>query len=662
MPQAEATPNRIFKVTLAVCALLVSALPIQSTRAARAPMDAKTTERIATFERSLVAPGFRDQTSASFKLQDRMAHYCVPAVSVAVIENGKIAWAKAWGVGDAGKPAAVTPNTVFQAASLSKPVTALAALALVERGQLQLDGPINASLKSWNIPGNTLLTNQVTLRMLLSHKAGLSVGGFAGYEAGKPVPSTLQVLSGSTPANSGPVQFMQAPGSPTLYSGGGYTVVQQAMEDASGQGFADVVTSAVLSPLGMTRSSFAPPQPNADFAAGHNKTKPIPGLFRTHPELAAAGLWSTPSDLAKFAISIAGTTSAASGQPVRSVLNGHLSGQMRQSHGKVGYDFGLGLSIGNLESGRTFGHLGANAGYQSAMLVYEGGTHGAVVMTNADEGGWLIREILGAIAVAHNWPDYLPPVRQTQPLAGADLAKAAAAWTGEHQTASGVSVRVRQSGNNLYARMESADGKELTSVQGWHKLHALAPTANSATSSAANAFAVGTSPMTLHAGSDGKPAHMESARLGTLNFVSRGQPVAATAALSNSNARYGANTAYEIFLRGGFNDWGFTAPLLRSGQPLPNTSQGTTPSSMIGSAEVELREGLHEFKFADPYFEFFDQGALPEDAPIQAGTPGMALAVAGSNAKVQISKPGKYRFELHRSPAGAYSTSVVAAQ
>ncbi len=192
-------------------------------------------------------------------LQDAMARLNVPGVSVAVIKAGKIAWSRGYGVAWVGGPA-ITPRTLFQAASISKPVAAMAALRMVEQGQLDLDADINTSLTSWKLPEGK---GKPSVRQLLSHTGGMTVSGFPGYAAGKSVPTLVQVLDGAWAANTKAIKVDTAPGSAMRYSGGGYTVLQQAMIDRSGKPFDVLLRESVLRPLGMSESSFSQPLPAA---------------------------------------------------------------------------------------------------------------------------------------------------------------------------------------------------------------------------------------------------------------------------------------------------------------------------------------------------------------------------------------------------------------
>jgi CubicO group peptidase (beta-lactamase class C family) len=344
-------------------------------------------------------------------LADEMQRLHVPGVSIAVIRKGKIAWTKGYGVAAKdGQP--VTPDTLFQAASISKPLTSLAALRMVEANKLALDADINTALSSWKLPPGPKGAH-ATLRQLLSHTAGTSVSGFPGYAHGAAVPSLVQVLDGAPPANTKPVRIENQPGKAWNYSGGGYTVVQQALIDRAGKPFADLLAETVLAPLGMKDSRFAQPLPAdllARAAMPHDgKGEPYKGGPYTYPELAAAGLWTTPSDLARFAIGVQRNADT----------NGHplLSPAMaRTMLTPVKNGYALGLEIEGKDASLSFGHGGSNMGFQNSLLAYFGKGDGIVVMTNGDAGAELAQSILRAAAFEYRWPSNQTTMRKAVEL------------------------------------------------------------------------------------------------------------------------------------------------------------------------------------------------------------------------------------------------------
>ena len=348
-----------------------------------------------------------NQTPKFTPLAQRMAKLKVPGVSVAVIHDGQIEWARGFGVTRVDGPS-VTEGTKFQAASISKPVFAVAVLHQVDAGKVKLDTDISESLKSWTLPESELTrTQKVTLRRLLSHTAGLNVHGFPGYEVGAALPNLLQILDGTPPANTDPIRVNLLPGSKHRYSGGGYVLAQLALSDVTGEIFSDLMRDTVLAPFGMTHSSFEqpliPPRPGDDVAWPHRSNgKTVRGGPHIYPEMAAAGLWTTPSDLARFALglrdALAGNSTVISATTARNMLT------------PVAGDAGMGIFVGGSTSRKLFAHNGGNEGYRCMLVAYEDG-EGAVIMTNGDQGDELAGELMRTIAYVYDWPDYQPKVR-----------------------------------------------------------------------------------------------------------------------------------------------------------------------------------------------------------------------------------------------------------
>ena len=391
-------------------ALALAALISFATRSGEASQHAdKVFERIARVEKGLLPAVVIKGQSNAMAIAERMAHYNVPGVSVAVINDGKLEWAKGYGVTEAGGTTPIKAETMFQAASISKPVAAMGALALVEQGKLSLDEDVNAKLKSWKVPDNEFTKEQkVSLRRLASHSAGLTVHGFRGYAADEPVPTAVQLLDGVKPANSAPVRVNVLPGSLWRYSGGGITVMQVLMGDVSGKAFPALMRESVLDKIGMKNSTYEQPLP-AEFAvraaSGHRGNGQIvKGKWHTYPEMAAAGLWTTPTDLAKFAIEIQQANAGKSANVLSQAM-------VKQMLTKQSGDYGLGVGVGGEGAARTFSHGGSNEGFKCMMFAYVETGQGAVVMTNGDQGSQLAGEVLRAIAREYGWPDYKPTER-----------------------------------------------------------------------------------------------------------------------------------------------------------------------------------------------------------------------------------------------------------
>lgn len=341
-------------------------------------------------------------------LTARMAELNTPGVSIAFIERGRVKWVRAYGVADAGSGRRVTAATLFQAASMSKAVAAATALRLADQGRLDLDADVNRRLKAWSVPASPFTAQTpVTLRALLSHTAGLTVSGFPGYPADKPVPTTLQILDGTPPANTPPVRSWETPGR-YAYSGGGYTVAQLVIAEAGGRPYPELAQDLVLRPARMAMSAMAQPLPESrvgEAASGHNaKGEVIPGARNTYPEYAAAGLWTTPSDYGRFLIAL---QRSWAGQPGALLKPASAKAMMTPVDASAGY--GLGLVIGRRGGHAYIEHGGSNAGFRSDALAFlDGPGQGVVIMTNGDNGAILASEILAALAKAYGWGEPAP--------------------------------------------------------------------------------------------------------------------------------------------------------------------------------------------------------------------------------------------------------------
>ena len=340
---------------------------------------------------------------AAMNILDRMKYYNVPGVSVAVIDNGEIAWAKGYGIKETSSNDPVTTETLFQAASISKPVTALGILRLVEKGILDLDAPVNDKLVSWKVPENEFSEKEkVTLRHLLTHSAGLTVSSFPGYAAPEQIPTPVQVLDGEKPANTSPVRIDSIPGSAWRYSGGGFVVTQLLVADVSGGSFQEYMQTTVLAPLEMNHSTFEQPLPQEKVdqaVSGHQVNgEAVQGKWHVYPELAAAGLWTTPSDLCRFAIELQKSVAGVSNK----VISQEMALKML-APGIGGWGLGMGLGASREEEKRSFSHGGGNKGFVCMLFAFVNKGQGAVIMTNSDNGNELVFEILRALSSVYGW-------------------------------------------------------------------------------------------------------------------------------------------------------------------------------------------------------------------------------------------------------------------
>jgi CubicO group peptidase (beta-lactamase class C family) len=328
-------------------------------------------------------------------LRDALAALNIPSVSVTLIDGGMLAWTHAWG--------AASEQTLYQAASLSKLVTAVAALRLVDLGQLKLDRNVNQDLVGWRVPDNPMTAGHpVTLRGLLSMTAGVGVAGYVGYQPGVPLPTLEQILDGAPPANSQPVRVDNIPGTRYAYSGGGYEIVQALIESKHFGSFDRALHELVFSRAGMRSSIFAQPLPIALMgraARGHYADgRELAGGWRVVPELAAGGLWSTPTDLAKLLIEI---VRAYRGEP-RQVISQAVAVDMltRQNSGP----YGLGGAIAGSGESLVLMKRGQNVGYQGYMLIFPRTGQGIVVLSNSDNGTELATAIIRRAAAVYGWP------------------------------------------------------------------------------------------------------------------------------------------------------------------------------------------------------------------------------------------------------------------
>jgi CubicO group peptidase (beta-lactamase class C family) len=333
----------------------------------------------------------------------RMRERDIVGVSIAIIDDGKIVKAQGYGFTDKSGKTPVTAATQFQAGSISKSVAAMGALRLVQDGRLNLDADVNTQLQTWKVPENEFTREKkVTLRRILSHTAGLTVHGFPGYAVGDPLPTLVQVLDGAKPANTAAVRVDTEPGSKWRYSGGGYTVMQLMLIDVIGKPFPEFMNETVLKPLGMMSSTYEQPLPQdkaASTASGYDaKREAVKGRWHVYPEMAAAGLWTTPSDLARFAIaiqrSLAGDTHPVlSNETIRQMLTDEKN------------DDALGVFLEGRDKTLRFGHGGRDEGFDAQLIAYAHMGKGAVIMLNVNENDGTLKDVVDVIAKQYGWSE-----------------------------------------------------------------------------------------------------------------------------------------------------------------------------------------------------------------------------------------------------------------
>lgn len=381
--------------------------------------------RIKGVESSLLPPVmYKNRPLPTRTLEAAMKEYGTVGLSIAVVDNYELAWARTYGVIDTEMKKPVTPETLFQAGSVSKAVTAVIALHLVEKGKLKLDEDVNLKLKSWKVPESEFTkTEKVTLRRLLTHTSGMTVHGFRGYAPGAPLPSLVQILKGENPpASSFPIRVSFLPGSRWRYSGGGMTVIQQLLEDVTEKPFHQLAKDIVFDRIGMKRSNFLqplPPELAVNVASAHDERVRRPARWHLQPELAAGGLWTTPPDLARFILELQKSKLGKSNKILsKAMVEQMLSPQFEQ--------MGLGVMLSGSKLG-YFEHEGLSEGFKTHFVGSLAGGRGAVVMFNSP-GQSLQYELLRAVAKEYNWPNYLPKERVVVNLE----AKLLAACVGEY--------------------------------------------------------------------------------------------------------------------------------------------------------------------------------------------------------------------------------------
>ncbi|HVS91625.1 MAG TPA: serine hydrolase [Mucilaginibacter sp.] len=455
-----------FAISLAVAFVLLSASYTSAQTVDNAATD--SAEKIQQVEKNLV-PLKRSDSMETWTLQQRMSYYRVKGVSIAVIQNYKLAWAKGYGMADDELKIPVTDQTVFQAASISKSLNAVGVLKLVQEKKLSINADINTYLhdagngsfglnqSNWKFPYDSLSGNKkITIANLLSHTAGLSVHGFAGYEKGSDIPNIVQVLDGVPPANSKPVRSMYPPGQKFEYSGGGIAITQLIVTNVTHEPYEKFMHDNVLAPMDMTSSSYSqfPPRDKRKlYATGYTTDgKAIEGRYHIYPAMAAAGLWTNPTDLAKYIIE---TQLAYEGKSVK-VLNQQMT-QVRLTP-YIDDKAALGVFIEGDGGTKYFSHGGANEGFRSQYYGSLDGGNGVVVMVNSDNGN-IIPEIINSVARVYGFK-WLFHSQVTKPVEVAVADNVLKSYTGKYEI---------DPGNVLTITLDGTHKQLYGEVPGWSR-------------------------------------------------------------------------------------------------------------------------------------------------------------------------------------------------
>jgi CubicO group peptidase (beta-lactamase class C family) len=365
--------------------------------------------QIKQFENSL-AGRVKIKGNETYSLEERMAHYKVKGLSIAVVQDYKVIWAKGYGWADENEKRLVTPETLFEPGSISKSLNAVGVLKLVQDKKLDLHTDINSYLTSWKFPYDSISNGKmITLAQLLSHSAGLSVHGFPGYDLMAEIPTVPQVLNGEPPANTSAVRSMFEPGTKFQYSGGGTTISQLIITDVTHQSYDAFMYENVLKPIGMIHSSYAQPPPEAKrkwCASGYRADgSPVPHKFHVYPEQGAAGLWMTPSDLCEYIIE---TQLAYEGKSAK-VLNQEMTKLRLTPYNDM--SAALGVFIDNFNGNLYFQHSAGNDGFCGQYYGSLEAGKGVAVFLNSEAYAFL-PEIINSVATVYDWKGFYEPLHK----------------------------------------------------------------------------------------------------------------------------------------------------------------------------------------------------------------------------------------------------------
>lgn len=406
MPKKFATALLTFSAAMLMQAAVADEA---SVRTGGGPESACATYPEASHRKESVEVGLRrtvrflNRDEPGFSLNQRLEAHKTPAVSVTLVDNNRVDWSASYGLMRRDSNEKVDCHTLFQAASLSKPVAMMAMMRMHERKQINLDADIDTYLKNYKLPqGKQSKDNPVTLRNILTHTSGITPGGFSGYTQEEAMPSDVEVVSATGITNSPRVEVTRTPGEQLMYSGGAYTLAELALQDIFDRPFEKIMQHWILSPVEMTGSDFSQPlvEPKRLLAAkGHTADgSAVEGGWNNHPEQAAAGLWSTSHDLAKFLIEIGKGYRGQSDVFSKALIDSMLTNPIAQH----AYGFRL------MGEGDTLAlvHYGGTVGYRSGMVLSLASGDGAVFLTNSDNGSALINELLLSASAVYQWEHF----------------------------------------------------------------------------------------------------------------------------------------------------------------------------------------------------------------------------------------------------------------
>ncbi len=388
--------------------------------------------------------------SSLWTLQDRMAHYRVPGVSIAVIKDFKVEWARGYGLADSTDKRKVTTTTRFQAASISKSINAMGVLRLAVQEKIDLHRDVNDYLRSWKLPADSFTQQQkVTLARLLSHTAGLSVHGFMGYNKKDSIPTDNEILDGKRPSNSPAVRSIFVPGTKVQYSGGGTMITKKLIMDVAGLPYDKYMDQYVLKPLGMAHSSFTQPPPGGkqiQLATAYNMTGAVAGKYHIYPEQAPDGLWTTPTDIGYFITEVQNSLAGRSNRILSKEMTATMVTPVIAKTSAA-----LGVMVEERGGQKYFRHGGSNNGFKCEYVGSLESGNGVVVMTNSDEYS-IVPEIINSVASVYQWKDFYKPEMKT--LVHPDTSKLKD-YVGEYSI-NNTTIRFKLDGGHLYINQENS--------------------------------------------------------------------------------------------------------------------------------------------------------------------------------------------------------------
>lgn len=413
-------------------------------------------QRIQQVEKSLAGQIMIEGTP-KWTIEERMAFHNIPGVTIAVISNYKLEWAKGYGLADKEQKRPVTPTTLFQAASISKSLNAVGVLKLVQDKKIDLHTDINTYLTTWKFPYDSLSKGKkITVYNLLTHTAGLTIHGFPGYETTDALPTVQQILDGEKPANTKAVRSAFEPGLRFQYSGGGTTISQLIVTDVTKKDYAQYMADNVLKPLGMVSSFYTVPPPASkvsQLATAYNVNGSAKqSKYHLYPEQGAASLWTNPTDLAQYIIE---TQLAYEGKSSK-VLNQEMTKTRLTPF--TGSPAALGVFIEKKGESEYFQHGGSNEGFRCQYFgSLDGKGNGVVVMVNSDNGN-ILQELVYSVASVYDWKGfYQPTVKKTVDVPEETLAK----YVGKYQIAPGFVITISREGKRLKAEATGQEQVEL---------------------------------------------------------------------------------------------------------------------------------------------------------------------------------------------------------